>query len=262
MRWISGYNASQFSQVSYSSQEGRLMKGFARILLSVAAVLLASAPALATVETFNGPPAGTVAAGDLPGGGTAPGTLFADFTVSVINNYGPQSCLVYDSANPTGGDFDLGTPNQDFGGPGIGTGGQAGMPGENSVPLGNLLIIAEDIIDGDSDGLVDDPDDDAHGGTIIFEFDYVVDLQYVTIVDIDAETLDYGTFEFGAFIGGGSGSDLGNNSVQTIDLTPFFSVDRLEVHFSSSGAIGEIAFEPAAVPIENTTWGSVKNLYR
>jgi hypothetical protein len=214
------------------------------------------------VEDFGGHPAGSVVAGDMPGGGTAPGTIFSDITVSVIANDAPHAVIIFDSANPTGGDFDLGTPNEDFGGPGIGHGGQMGMPGENSIPYGNLLIIAENINDSDGDGLVDAPNDDANGGTIIFDFDYVVDLQYMVIVDIDAESVTYETHEFGIFIGGDSGSDLGNNSIQVIDLTPFFSVDRLVVNFSSSGAIAELGYQEASVPAAQTTWGSVKSLYK
>ncbi|MEE8525840.1 MAG: hypothetical protein V3T72_18040 [Thermoanaerobaculia bacterium] len=41
--------------------------------------------------------------------------------------------MIFDTANPTGGDDDLGTPNQDFGGPGVGSGGGLGEIGANAV---------------------------------------------------------------------------------------------------------------------------------
>jgi len=41
--------------------------------------------------------------------------------------------IIFNSSNPTGGDLDLGTPHQDFGGPGIGVGGANNQPGENNV---------------------------------------------------------------------------------------------------------------------------------
>jgi len=69
----------------------------------------------------------------------------------------------FNSSQPTGGDWDLGTPNQDFGGPGIGGGGGFGQPGANMASLGNLLIAAENTIDANNDGLLDSPDDNATG---------------------------------------------------------------------------------------------------
>ncbi|MBC8426594.1 hypothetical protein H8E07_20960 [bacterium] len=234
-----------------------------RYLLIAAVAIALAAPALAGNEDFSGPAAGTVIAGAQPGGGTAPGTYFADFTVSVTNNGGgPHSLIIFDSNNPTGQDSDLGTPNIDFGGPGIGSGGGAGASGENSVPLNNLLICAEDIADGNGDGIVDDPDDEAGGCTIVFEFDYVVDLVSIVFVDIDSETVEYEVSEFGVLMGGDEGVDLGDNSVQHVDLTAFYSVDRLEVVFSSSGAIAELEFNPAAIANEDADWGSVKRIFR
>lgn len=41
-----------------------------------------------------------------------------------------------------------------------------------------------------------------------------------------------------------------------------FSVDRLEIVFSSSGAIAELEFAEAVVPVDKSTWGGVKTLYR
>lgn len=71
--------------------------------------------------------------------------------------YIDATAMVFDSSNPSGGDWDLGTPNQNFEtspgvkGPGIGSGGASGVY-QNDVPLGNVLIVSED-----NDSL--DPDD-------------------------------------------------------------------------------------------------------
>lgn len=59
---------------------------------------------------------------------------------------------MFDSAHPTGGDFDLGTPNQDFGGPGIGVGGEAGSPFQNDLAKGNILVVGENLFDSNGDG--------------------------------------------------------------------------------------------------------------
>ena len=66
---------------------------------------------------------------------------------------------LYDPADPGFGDPDLGSPNQDFGGPGVGSEGGAGQPGENAVPLHNILIV-------DENGPDFPPDDQQVGGTI------------------------------------------------------------------------------------------------
>jgi len=71
-------------------------------------------------------------------------------TTDIINNYYfttckfttilPTSLIICDSTSP-GTDVGLGSPNQDFGGQGIGIGGKQGRPGENNMALGKLLIL-------------------------------------------------------------------------------------------------------------------------
>lgn len=107
-------------------------------------------------------------------------------TISGESNHSGRTgdVIIFDSSNPSGGDWDLGTPNQAFGGPGQGSGGAMGA-GINNVAEGNLIILAENVIDNDSDGLVDNPDDDAAGGVITFDFDNPITIQAVTMVDLD-----------------------------------------------------------------------------
>ena len=152
--------------------------------------------------------------------------------------------MIFDSANPTGGDDDLGTPNEDFGGPGIGSGGRAGVAGENAVPLGKVLIISED-------GDVTDPDDDAKGGTLIFDFAHPVRVTSVGILDIDegnagtVSVFDAG----GAMIGSvGMADNLGNNSVQTVAVGAS-GVSRMEIFFPGSGAVTGIVFCSDCTPL-------------
>ena len=88
-------------------------------------------------------------------------TLFAE------GGEGSLPCL-FDTANPrkekTGGDPDLGAPNNYCTppGPGRGDGGRPGEPGENCDPLGNVLIIQEPGIDV--------PDDNRDGGLLTLDF--------------------------------------------------------------------------------------------
>lgn len=232
--------------------------------VGVFAIVATATVAPAVTQDFNGPPAGTVVAGLLPGGGTSPGTLFPDFTLDVVNNGGgPSSAILFDSSNPTGDDDDLGTPNGDFGGPGVGPGGEMGMPGENSEALGNLLIVAEDIIDGGGDGLVDDPDDEAGGGVIGFNFTEPTVVLWIKIIDMDEDEgaeirLYSGKSPFATVYA----QALGDNSAQTIDLSQYEAITRMEVDIYKSGAIGEIEYRVPPTSTRETTWGSIKSNFR
>ncbi len=101
--------------------------------------------------------------------------ITASFTVNAPST-GPL--MIFDSANPTGGDVDLGSPNETCAppGPGIGTEGEVGQPGENCFPQRNLLIISED---GDGS----DPDDAADGGTIVFSFADELEIDALSFLD-------------------------------------------------------------------------------
>ncbi|RME55372.1 MAG: hypothetical protein D6790_16040, partial [Caldilineae bacterium] len=153
---------------------------------------------------------------------------------------GTGPAMIFDSANPTGGDTDLGSPNQDFGGPGVGAGGESGMPGENSQPLKKVLIISED-------GDANDPDDNANGGTITFTFDHGVRVDQVQILDIDNDEAGGAVTAYDATSGGNVIASaqmlgLGDNSFQVVPLNAAAGVRRLEIAFPSSGAVPAIVF--------------------
>lgn len=236
----------------------RLLSGSLCVLTGLAL----TGPAVAgIVEDFAGPAAGTVIAGTTPFGPVAPGTTFPGYTLSVINSGGgPQSLIIFDSSNPTGEDPDLGSPNETCGGPGVGVGGEVGQPGENCVAQGNLLIVAEDIVDANTDNIVDDPDDEAGGGTIIFEFDTQVDLVSITIMDIDNETAAVSTNSDTLMVTVNA-TDEGDNSAQTLDLSENGGITCMAVTFSSSGAVAGFEYE-VPVSVESRSWGAVKTDFR
>jgi hypothetical protein len=132
---------------------------------------------------------------------------------------------------------DLGSPNEGFGGPGRGTGGEEGQPGENRWPLGNILIISED-------GNQDNPDDYYVGGILIFPFETPARVHEVQLIDIDnhetaGKIVAYGKCDkkLGAF----SIKPVGNNGVEIIPIH-LENVTRLEVTFQNSGAVASITF--------------------
>jgi hypothetical protein len=170
--------------------------------------------------------------------------------ISAENNVAghPDKAIVFDSSNPTGEDPDLATPGY---GPG------------NDEPLGNLLIVAEDDVDLDLDGFVDDPDDETGGGWLNFDFDEPVTLCSTQILDID----DQGpTRVLVSFADGSPQAVLfvpngGDNSVQWISLH-YTGVSRLQFAFSGSGAIADVRFEPcpSVLSFDETMTGEPINL--
>ena len=160
---------------------------------------------------------------------------FASLGVHVTTNDPVNHpAMIFDSSAPTGGDTDLGTPNQAFGGPGVGNGGSGGL-GINDVARDNVLIISENANSAN-------PDDNARGGTLIFTFDNPVMLDEIGLLDIDnadATLLLYDSN--GDLIQSTNVSGEGNNSYQTVALDAL-GVSRLEVVFEGSGAITDLVF--------------------
>lgn len=173
--------------------------------------------------------------------------------VSAVNSAPghPNLALIFDSSNPTGGDSDLRTPN----------------PGafDNDTALGNLLIVAENDFDAGADGLIDSPDDEGAGGSLIIDFDQPATVYYVTLVDIDEVP---GT-ELRFYRGGNlampdetiSILSLGDGSVQRVDFLEE-EVDRFEVFFRGSGGIARVGLGtcPRLVNFDETTLGVARDL--
>ena len=195
------------------------------------------------VLDFEGPPAGTIASGVTTRHGLGP------VLVNGVNpSLGPTNAAVlFDSSDPTGGDSDLGTPNEDFGGPGEGDGGDAGSPYENRRTLGNLLIVAKDLNDADDDGLVDDPGDtNDPGARLELDFSAIgpITLKGITVVDVENANARLEAFDM-------LGEEMtevpfpitGNNGAARIDLGSIQGVGSVVVHLGGSAAVDDLVFE-------------------
>ncbi|MDZ7846556.1 MAG: hypothetical protein U5L96_07190 [Owenweeksia sp.] len=162
------------------------------------------------------------------------------------NNPLPNSAMVFNSAMPTGGDPDLGTPHSDFGGPGIGAGGAAGAPNENNTPLGNLMIVSADLDTTDPDDLNDE-------GELHFDFTAIgpVTVHKMTIVDVEGKE-GPPTVRFynaaGALFKTITLTTVGDNGVAQVNLGPVTGVSKMQLHFEGSGAVGDLCLETTAMP--------------
>ena len=130
---------------------------------------------------------------------------------------GTNPAMIFDSANPTGGDVDLATSDQ-----------------------GNVLIISED---GDSS----DPDDNARGGTLIFDFDRPTDVAEVGLLDVESnQTTQIRLYDSnGDLIKVITSTGRADNLQQAIDVSAE-GVSRMEVQLQGSGAITNVTFSREA----------------
>jgi len=145
----------------------------------------------------------------------AAGTVITDQFAGLglqISTSGLFGAMIFDTANPTGGDQDLA-----------------------SDTLGKVLIISED---GDSS----DPDDAAIGGILRFEFDDLVNVESVGLLDIEERGSTVTLFdESGAAISTIPIPSLGDNSFQQLAIN-VDQVASVEVFFTGSGAVTDLNF--------------------
>ncbi|MEM6272233.1 MAG: gliding motility-associated C-terminal domain-containing protein [Bacteroidota bacterium] len=156
----------------------------------------------------------------------------------------PDIAMIFNSAAPTGGDTDLGTPNQAFGGPGQGSGGNP----SNNQPLGNLLIISQD---GDQGN----PNDEAAGGDLILDFANPTYVSNLTLVDIDNHNSELEITHSGAQITTLNLANAGNNSVQTASINQS-AVSRIRIALGGSGALAGLKFCNSMNPLTASVAGN------
>lgn len=155
---------------------------------------------------------------DFEGDDLFAGTIITDQYGDVgltISTSSESGAMLFDTNNPTGGDFDLAASD-----------------------LGNVLIISED-------GDTNDPDDNANGGILTFEWDTLVDITGIGLLDIDEpggsitffdnnyhviETLEI--------------PELENNSFQELGFN-VENVTRMDISFTASGAVTAVDFMPS-----------------
>ena len=197
------------------------------------------------------------------GGGASAGPVSVHGT---LPGFPQNRAVIFDSSLRTGGDTDLGTPNQDFGGPGIGNGGGTGSQFPNDQEQLNILIVAEDLVDADNDGLVDDPDDGTLFGMLL-EFDFrsiqapfrpaAVTVYSITTVDLSGGNPGEVRFydDNGLLIATEALVSTGNNALNTVTFGPggsgVFGAARMEVQLNESSGIDDIVMELHSDPAPN-----------
>ncbi len=164
-------------------------------------------------------------------GGEEMTSQFMSFIVSAENGHHahPDKVIGFDSNMPTGGDTDLMTP-------GTGQG--------NTTAQCTVLIIAENDVDANGDGLVDDPDDEACGGKITFEFNGRYTVESIALLDIEEAGAVVKLYDGDERVHVEPAAQLDDNSLQRLDLTGTPAATRLVVKLPGSGAIDDLRICP------------------
>lgn len=191
-----------------------------KMFISTAAAAVLALTATASAETvtidFEGLDAGTFVTDQ-----------FAGVTVSATE----FGALVFDTDNFTGGDDDLAAPFTD-----------AMM---NVLNPGNILIVSED-----GDGT--DPDDNGAGGSLFFDFAEAVTFDAFNVFDIDAAEGFTATFrgEDGIVLSTITNMlPIGDNGFASFTDLGIMGVLQAEFAFTSSGAVDDLTFDTAEVPV-------------
>lgn len=155
----------------------------------------------------------TTSSGDELLAGTSITTQYDSFSGLTISTPRDKfGAMIFDTNNPTGGDFDLATENQ-----------------------GNVLIISED-------GDASDPDDKAGGGTIRFQWSDEVLVNSISLLDIEETGGSISVYgDDGDLLRTIAIPDFGDNSLGQLDINTA-DVAYLDVDLVGSGAITELSF--------------------
>ncbi len=133
--------------------------------------------------------------------------------------------MIFDTANPTGGDSDLETSN-----------------------LGSALIISED---GDSS----DPDDNAGGGTLSIAFDTETSVESLTFLDNEEGAMVRFYDESGTLLGEQWVDGTGDNSQNVVEFN-MDGVYLMEIELCGSVAIDDLVFNSATDNLDGTVEGT------
>lgn len=144
--------------------------------------------------------------------------------------------LLLDSSRPPAGHLDFGTPNQNFGGPGVGAGGQGGT-GANGRRFGNVVVVAREHRSDGPPG----PVPVAGPSTLLLEWFEPVQVDELFLLDVDEPGGSVTAFNrHGGTIVRVPLRNLGDNSLQVVPLDAP-GTQRIAIEFAGSGALAEVA---------------------
>ncbi len=201
----------------------------------------ASGRIAATAATTNCDRISFTNASGLVSGVTSDNGLAVGITSNNPGYSQPIETIIFNSTLPHPEDYDLGTPNQAFGGPGkvdVGSpepGGQS-----NTQSLGNIIVLQEFIPYG-----VTPNDDDVVNGFIQFNFPQPVTANSLTVIDVEISEQEGGTVQLyngNALISTVTIPVTGSNGVAAFSLGGAQNVTSVKINFSGSMGFDNLTF--------------------
>jgi hypothetical protein len=228
-------------------------------VLSICALLIA--PGVGSAQetiNFNGFSAGDT----LDQVFSTPGNVGPVVVDGVRPGSSDNEATAFDSSNPTCDDFDLGTPNEDFMGPGVGAGGEMGSSFQNDEDLDIVAIIQED-----TDCVPDDAD--LIGAEFVFDFSAVgtVTVHSLKVLDIEnpeekgAVVELFGPVPDAILLASFPLPEVGDNGLDTVSLGDTEGVEVMVVKLNGSGAIDDIVFDEETEGGDGCTPGYWRQLH-
>lgn len=158
--------------------------------------------------------------------GEHPGDRFRDYGLTILGGTDTNPIQILDSSRP--GDFEfLGTPHEDFDGPGRGVGGRRGAKTVNDRPLGNVLLLMSK--------------DTPAEGTLEFHWQEPVELDRFTLLNA-GQGATYRCFDpQGDLLLEVPLARAAAASVTQVSLG-VAPVARLEIDLPAGGAVADLAF--------------------
>lgn len=187
--------------------------------------------------------------------GDNPNEIWATWGVHLsTTNGGNDPLYFFNSSSPPSYELDAGTPNEDFGGAGIGSGGGTGTLGENNTDLGTLLIISESSTGNQNIR--------SGGGIITIDLDTPTDVAGLEMVDVDYNETEGVVTAYDAsnnIIAQAPVIAYGPNSYQKVILNAA-NASKVEINFAHSFALASIMFcddNPPSASIGDLVWNDV-----
>lgn len=162
-------------------------------------------------------------------------------TFSTVSNGSNNHAVVFDSANPTGNDSDLGAPFSD----GAGAGGP--------LSPGKILIISDDKNGINCNATTcTPPDDEAAGGAITMDFSQEVTFNGFNVFDVSdggaSFTARFYDLNDALITTISSANGIGDNEYQAFSNLDITGVFKAVLQFRGSGAVDDLDFTVVPVP--------------
>ena len=163
---------------------------------------------------------------------------------------------ILDSSNPlniTQNNWNYGSPNEEYSGPGVGTGGSSSGQGPNRMSLNKILLVGNKEPNSTTK-LVESDVTSANSGTLVFWFTagFTAKIKYIEFLNVSSETRNDATATVRLYDSDNNqidvdyvflGTSMAYNNFGTLYIPEHdIIVKRMEIEFSDSGSVAKVCY--------------------